>query len=475
MMTPSEVKEYEFKSSGRNAYNADDVDEFLAIVAADYEKMFRENGELVKRASLLADRLAEVRKDEDDIKQAVLSAQRAADIIVRDAEESAANAKKEADEVLAAAKGEADIIKADAEKQAAADSETLLALARDKATEIINKAKEEAGDILSDAKSSAEDKVGAATRTVTSETLYFDMLKKEVADFRASILAQYKSHIEMISKLPELAEEKVAEQNEAVEDAKREQAVAAVIEDAAADVAEEAFEPEITFVNEDETEEEAEDEPVAEESDANAANDVFSGDEEPAVTFLTEEKAEEEPQWNVTATAAAEVPDDEDVVKTELPSEYFSENTSLEFVADDATDAEETVEETGGFHLDLAGLDFGGADFGEDDGESAPEEADGASFDAEANDAEPSDEEEDSFDEDADGEEADDEDASDYEDDVHEEADGDESEDDEDDFRSDDDEVHAPPFPKHEFERIETTEPEDNSPRFRFGLFHKKK
>ena len=505
MMTPSEVREYEFKSSGRNAYNADDVDEFLAAVAADYEKMFRENGELVKRASLLADRYAEVRKDEDDIKQAVLSAQRAADIIVRDAEESSASKKKEAEEVLAAAKGEAEIIKSDAEKQAAADAETLLALTRDKAAEIINKAKEEAGNIISDAKSSAEDKVGAATRTVTSETLYFDMLKKEVADFRAGILAQYKAHIEMISKLPELAEEKAAEQDVTAEEAEREQAVAAVIEDAAADVAEvdavadipaepeEPAEPEITFVTEDE---DAGDEPEAEEPEAEEpeaeepaadvpvdafASDPFGGDAAPAITFLDSAEAEEaddEPQWNVTAAAAAEEPADEDVVKTELPSEYFTENTTLEFVPDDTPDVEETAE-TGGFHLDLAGLDFGGADFGEDDEEPAAEEADeDASYD-EADDAEPADDEaEDDYD---DADEADDvpeeeDDAADEDDEGEYEDDADdEPEDDDDDYRPAPRYASAPPFPKHEFERVETTEPEDNSPHFRFGLFHKKK
>ena len=42
----------------------------------------------------------------------------------------------------------------------------------------IKKAKEEAGSIILNAKSSASDKVGAATRTVTSETLLYDMLKK---------------------------------------------------------------------------------------------------------------------------------------------------------------------------------------------------------------------------------------------------------------------------------------------------------
>lgn len=210
MMKPSELKQYEFKSAGRNAYKADDVDSFFGEVLVNYEKMYRENSELFKRVSLLAERLESYKNDEAEIKQAVLSAQKAADIIVKDAENSVADAKQEAEAILAAAKGEADIIKSDAEKQAVADSELLLSIARDKAEDIMNKAKEEAHGILIAANDSASDTVGAATRTITSESIHYDMLKKEVSEFRASILAQYKAHIELISKLPELAVEEAS-------------------------------------------------------------------------------------------------------------------------------------------------------------------------------------------------------------------------------------------------------------------------
>ena len=195
MMTPSQLKEYEFKTAGRNAYKADDVDDFFAEVAANYTKMFHENGELVRRVGLLADRLEKFKKEEEEIKSAVVSAQRAADIIVRDARNSVADAESEAEAVLAAAKSEAELIKSDAEKQAIADSELLLSMTRDKAQEIIKKAKEEAGEILLKANSTAKDAMGAATRTMTSESLHFEMLKKEVAEFKSSILNQLKRRL----------------------------------------------------------------------------------------------------------------------------------------------------------------------------------------------------------------------------------------------------------------------------------------
>lgn len=240
MMTPSQVREYEFKQSGRNAYKADDVDAFIAELSVDYEKMFRENSELVKRASSLAERLKQYMNDEGDIKNAVMSAQKAAEMIIKDAENTASDAKSEADAVLAAAKSEADLIKEDAKKQAIADSELLLAMTRDKAQEIIKKAKEEAGNIILNAKSSASDKVGAATRTVTSETLLYDMLKKEVSEFKASILSQYKAHIELISKLPELASEEAQKLREEVPVISSEKA-AEIIEDVPFEAAEDVF------------------------------------------------------------------------------------------------------------------------------------------------------------------------------------------------------------------------------------------
>ncbi len=296
MLKPSEVKNYEFKSAGRNAYKADDVDMFFAEVVISYEKMYRENSELIKRISLLADRLEQYKNDEVDIKQAVLSAQKAADIIIRDAQDSVADSKAEAEAILAAAKGEAAVIKQDAEKQAIVDSDLLMNLAKDKAEDIINKAKEKAHGILIAANNSANDKMGAANRTITSETLHYDMLKKEVSEFRASILAQYKTHIELISKLPELAVEEASKLE------KNEEPVAEV------EIDEEALE-----------------------------NPVFV-EEEPEDTvleFVVEDTNDDSADFEIDLNAYEEDVDaGEEVVKTTLPFDFFGSEPEIEFVED---------------------------------------------------------------------------------------------------------------------------------------------
>ena len=398
MMTPSQLKEYEFKTAGRNAYKADDVDDFFAEVAANYTKMFHENGELVRRVGLLADRLEKFKKEEEEIKSAVVSAQRAADIIVRDAKNSVADAENEAQAVLAAAKSEADLIKSDAEKQAIADSELLLSMTRDKAQDIIRKAKEEAQSILLEANSTAKDRMGAATRTMTSESLHYDMLKKEVAQFKSDILSQYKAHIELISKLPDIADEEAKKIEIEAKQEEPEQVVLPEISDdtkifTQEDVKDEVLElrAEVNAIKE-EVKEEIKDNPQEAVNSLTFTKepDVFEIDSQVEANLedLVEEKieinipesdglsatdfAEQEDikitkeQWEEEERKAAleyfssenkndlmEVDeemltqDGELVVKTDLPLSFFDETDSLEFVDD--FDGMEKDEDVGAF------------------------------------------------------------------------------------------------------------------------------
>ena len=118
MLNPDKIKEKEFQTTGRGSYRADDVDSFLAEVSSSYEQMFKENGELVKKISLLANKVEEYKKDENSLKEALLAAQKLADKIVADAKEKIksdlADAQDKVDGMLSSAKGEAaDIVAKD--------------------------------------------------------------------------------------------------------------------------------------------------------------------------------------------------------------------------------------------------------------------------------------------------------------------------------------------------------------------------
>ena len=46
MLTPLEIENKKFSKQMMNGYNVDEVDEFLDLVTAEYEKMYKENTEL---------------------------------------------------------------------------------------------------------------------------------------------------------------------------------------------------------------------------------------------------------------------------------------------------------------------------------------------------------------------------------------------------------------------------------------------
>ena len=89
MLKPAQIKNHHFEASGRNAYRADSVDRFFEEVADNYDQMFRENGEMYKKIGLLAEKLEEYKNDEDNIRNALLTAQRMSEQIQREAREKA--------------------------------------------------------------------------------------------------------------------------------------------------------------------------------------------------------------------------------------------------------------------------------------------------------------------------------------------------------------------------------------------------
>lgn len=218
MLTPMEIKDKRFQPAGRNSYKSEDVDLFFDSVTESYEQMFKENAELIKRVSMLAERLEQYKKDEDSIKSAVLTAQRAADKIEKEAQERSQLLSSESEDILAAAKAEVEIIKKDTIESVHAEMSELIESSKEEAELILTNAKKDALDIISEAENEAKSLQGAATRTLTSESILYDMLKKEVSEFKNELMARYKTHIELITQLPELAMQKAKENIQAAND-----------------------------------------------------------------------------------------------------------------------------------------------------------------------------------------------------------------------------------------------------------------
>ena len=334
MLTPDKIRERVFQTTGRGSYRSDDVDMFMSEVIASFEQMYKENGDLVRKISILAKKVEEYRADEESLKMALLNAQKLADRIVAEAKETAANE-------VASVKDVTDKLRADA----AADAQALETNAKNESEAMIADAKAEAAKILDDANREASEILGNINRKVTHESLVYEMIQKEASEFKSKLIAMYRDHITLINDLPEIVEEQLNKEEPVAEEAVEE-----VVEDTAEAVVEEVTYEEVVM-------EEIEEAPVVE--DEPVVEETPVAEDAPAV--VEEVPVVEETPAVVEEVADFVVVDDEPVVE-EAPvvEEFFSEPISDEIFKNFEDNSEKTVvvEKKKSFKLDLSQIDF---------------------------------------------------------------------------------------------------------------------
>lgn len=101
MLTPQEVKSRAFQRASFGGYNMAQVDEFLDILTEDYSALYNDNAVLKSKMKVLVDKVEEYRSTEEAMRKALMTAQRMADDLVREAEQKKANILKEAEEKAA--------------------------------------------------------------------------------------------------------------------------------------------------------------------------------------------------------------------------------------------------------------------------------------------------------------------------------------------------------------------------------------
>lgn len=106
MLTPMEIHNKEFKK-GMRGYKEEDVDEFLDKVVADFERLYRENGELKDKISVVNERIDNYSLMEKTLQntlvvaqttaeEVVVNARKKSEVIIREAEEQAKRIIEEA-------------------------------------------------------------------------------------------------------------------------------------------------------------------------------------------------------------------------------------------------------------------------------------------------------------------------------------------------------------------------------------------
>ncbi|MBQ4516412.1 MAG: DivIVA domain-containing protein [Clostridia bacterium] len=95
MLTPIDIENKEFTKAFRG-YDIDEVEEFLHVLVADYEKLYRENASLKDKNAMLQETIGNYRGMEETMQNAILAAQKSADDIKRNAYSRAENIAREA-------------------------------------------------------------------------------------------------------------------------------------------------------------------------------------------------------------------------------------------------------------------------------------------------------------------------------------------------------------------------------------------
>ena len=217
MLKPEQIKSHRFISAGRGTYEASDVDAFLREVSVSYEQVFRENGDLVNKISLLAERVSQYKKDEDNIRRALLTAERMADKIQRDSQQSAQeqldSAEKKAQELIASAQNRADVLETAASVKASQLTEESKRNATERITSaertasaMISNAEAKANEIIENAKKNAQLELDRINSDIRVNSVTLEKLEGEVSAFRNFILDAYQKHIDLISSLPQKQE-----------------------------------------------------------------------------------------------------------------------------------------------------------------------------------------------------------------------------------------------------------------------------
>ncbi len=86
MLTPQEVSSHAFPKAVMGGYNMSSVDEFLDELTDDYSALYKENAALKAKLKVLVEKVEDYRATEDSMRATLLTAQKMADSIVREAE-----------------------------------------------------------------------------------------------------------------------------------------------------------------------------------------------------------------------------------------------------------------------------------------------------------------------------------------------------------------------------------------------------
>lgn len=159
MISASDIRERKFEKAAFG-YKQEEIDDFLAELISEFEELDAEREDLHSKIQILADKVREYRQDEDALKDALLGAQKQGHKVVAEAQE--------------------------------------------KADEIIAQAEEKAKILLDETTVQHEAAMEKNRAEIAKEKENLIEAQKQVSEFKKSLFDMYKTHLEMISAMPEI-------------------------------------------------------------------------------------------------------------------------------------------------------------------------------------------------------------------------------------------------------------------------------
>ncbi|MDE5917404.1 MAG: DivIVA domain-containing protein [Oscillospiraceae bacterium] len=159
MISANDIKDRKFEKAAFG-YKQEDIDDFLSELIAEFEEIDAEREDLHSKIQILADKVREYRQDEEALKDALLGAQKQGHHVIAEAQE--------------------------------------------KAEAIISDAKAQAQALIDEATVQHEAAMEKNRAEIEKEKQNLIDAQKQVSEFKKMLFDMYKSHLEMISAMPEI-------------------------------------------------------------------------------------------------------------------------------------------------------------------------------------------------------------------------------------------------------------------------------
>lgn len=158
MITANDINMKRFEQA-RPGYKTEEVDELLKQIADQLTVMEKERDDSEKKIEVLVESVRRYKADEEALKDAMIGAQK--------------------------------------------QGRAVIAEAKERAEQIIADAQNKAEQIISAANIKAEEIAGSASVRARREQEHLERMQTAVKEFKSDLLAMYKSHLELITALPE--------------------------------------------------------------------------------------------------------------------------------------------------------------------------------------------------------------------------------------------------------------------------------